>query len=52
MRKGQMQKLSKGESLRQAAFIAELLAMAISIEQKNSEAPSFVFLQHGLFESQ
>jgi hypothetical protein len=52
IRKGQVQGGKKGDSPRQAAFIAELFAVAISAQQKNGEAPSFVFLfvflQHSL----
>jgi hypothetical protein len=44
LRKGQMQGVSKGDSVRQAAFIAELFGVAISAQQKNDKALSFVFL--------
>lgn len=44
MRKGQMQGVSKGDSLRQAAVVAELFGIALSIQQKNSDVLPFVIL--------
>ncbi len=51
-----MQGVRKGDSLRQAAFIAALFGVAISAWQKNGEALFlmffFGFLQHSLFSFQ
>jgi hypothetical protein len=44
VRKGQLQGVSKGDNLRQAAFIAERFGVAIETQQQNIEAPFFVFL--------
>jgi transposase, IS6 family len=50
MRKGQIQGVRKGDSVQQAAFIAELFGVAISTQQQSDEVPFlvflFVFLQH------
>ncbi len=49
VRKGQMQGVSKGDRLRQAAFIAELFGVAISTEQQDDDVPLCIFATQPVF---
>ncbi len=44
IRKGQMQGVNKGDSLRQARFIAELFGVAIETQERNETFVTILFL--------